>query len=337
MSPHPLLPRLGQLALASATLLAAACGGDDGNAAPDGGIDAMLGDPNIFVGQFTVDLVPPVAATATSPAVDGFTAVLGVVLDKPQPQAIIWDVTLTEGACVLRLPRVPFCGTPCGGSAVCVADDTCDRYGAKQDVGTIHARGLTTSTGATEYDLTLLAGNYQTPGAVRLTYPAFAPGGAVELAAAGSAFTPAFTLTGTGISPLQLTSPDPALARNQATTLTWNQPVGGGTSRIWLQLDISHHGGSKGRIECDAPDTGSLTLSATIMTQLLDLGAAGFPTVIVIRESTSSALVTSGRVDLVLSSKVERPVTVPGVSSCTDDEQCTPPQTCQADLTCRAP
>ena len=137
------------------------------------------------------------------------------------------------------------------------------------------------------------------------------------------------------IGPLQLTSADPALARDQPTTLTWSPPVGGGASRVWLQLDISHHGGSKGKIECDAPDTGSLTMSAMLMTRLLDLGAAGFPTVIVTRKATSSTLVTAGRVDLVLSSKVEQPVTVPGIQSCTEDTDCTPPQTCQNDLTCR--
>ncbi len=329
------LPRVAvTAAIASWTLAAAACGGDDGGAAVDGGVDAPLGDPDTFVGQFTVELIPPVAATATSPAVEGFTSVIGVVLDKPQPQAIAWYDALTEGACVLRMPRVPFCETPCGGSAVCVADDTCQPYATKQDVGTIHASGLTKTTGGSDFDLTLLAGNYQVPGAIRLTYPAFQPGGTIELAAAGSAFTPAFTLAGAGIAPLQVTSPDPALARDQPTTLTWSPPVGGAASRIWLQLDISHHGGSKGKIECDAPDIGALTLSANLMTRLLDLGAAGFPTVILIREATSSALVTSGRVDLVISSKVERPVTVPGVQSCTEDTECTAPETCQADLTC---
>ena len=132
-----------------------------------------------------------------------------------------------------------------------------------------------------------------------------------------------------------MTSSEPALARDLPLTLTWNAPVGGGASRIAVALDISHHGGSKGKIDCDAPDTGSLTMSAMLMTRLLDLGAAGFPTVIVTRKATSSALVTAGRVDLVLSSKVEQAVTVPGIHSCTEDGDCTAPQTCQSDLTCR--
>jgi hypothetical protein len=324
--------------LASTLLVAvaaAACGGDGTGDSVDGGVDAMLGDPDTKVGQFTVDLVAPIPATPELPATEGYTAVLGAVLDRKQPEAIIWDATLTDGACVLRVPRVPFCDPGCGGSAVCVDEDTCAPYGSKQDLGTVHATGLMTTTGASALDLTAIAGNYQVPGNLQLAYPAFAPGGAITLAASGSAFTPAFTLTGKGISPLQLTSADPALARNEPLTITWTAPAGDAATRVWLALDISHHGGSKGKIECDAPDTGALTLSAQIMTRLLDLGAAGFPTVIVIRQATTSSLVTSGRVDLVVSSKIERPVTVPGITSCTEDEQCTPPQTCQADLTCR--
>lgn len=213
---------LGRLALAATACLAAACGDGGGGTQTDAGVDATLGDPDTFVGQFTVDLVAPVPATADTPAVLGFTSVLGVVYDRPQPQAILWDVTVTDGSCVLRLPRVPFCDPACGGSAVCVADGTCQPYATKQDVGTVHARGLMTTTGVSELDLTLLAGNYQVPGALRLAYPAFAPGGAVELTAAGSAFTPAFALTGTGIAPLVLTSADPALARDQPLTLGRN-------------------------------------------------------------------------------------------------------------------
>jgi hypothetical protein len=321
-----------------ASLLAtvcAACGGDDTGANADAGTDAMLGDPDALVGRFNVDLVAPVPATAGNPATDGYTAVLGIVLDRPQPEAVIWDATLTDGACVLRIPRVPFCEEPCGGLAVCVADDTCEPYGIRQDVGAVHARGLATTTGGSDVDLTVIGGNYQVPGDIHLAYPAFAPGGPVEMAAAGSAFTPAFTLTGKGIAPLVLTSADPALAREQPITLTWTAPSGDAPSRVALQLDISHHGGSKGKIECDAPDTGNLTLSAQLITRLLDLGAAGFPTVIVTRQATTSALVTSGRVDLVIGSRVERPVSVPGIMSCVDDDGCTPPQTCQSDLTCR--
>ncbi len=166
--------------------LLAACGGDDTSSTADAGPDAMLGDPAVFAGRFAVELIAPVAAGPGQPASDGYTTVLGVVYDQTPPEGIIWDVTMTDGGCVLRVPRVPFCDPPCGGSAVCVADDTCRPYATKQDVGLVHARGLTTTTGATELDLRLLAGSYQVPAGVTLAYPAFAPGAAIELTAAAA-------------------------------------------------------------------------------------------------------------------------------------------------------
>ena len=71
--------RLGaslRIALLTACLPLAACGGDDGGATGDAGPDAMLGDPDTLVGRFNVDLVAPVAATPETPASDGYTSVL---------------------------------------------------------------------------------------------------------------------------------------------------------------------------------------------------------------------------------------------------------------------
>ena len=69
--------------------------------------------------------------------------------------------------------------------------------------------------------------------------------------------------------------------------------------------------------------------------QLLDLGVAGYPSVIVTRSATGTTTIAPGRVDLVVSSMVERPVTIPGLTSCTSDADCTGGQTCQSDLTCK--
>lgn len=322
-----MIPRSSLAALVGATL--AACGGDDGGATVDApGPDAALGDPTKLVGVFAVDLVD---------AEPAYTTVAGAVNDKVPPEGILWDVATTDGDCQLLKPRVPFCTPACGGTAVCVADNTCDPYAVKQDVGTVTVTGVRTSTGATSFELAFPSPTirtYQVPGAIQLAYPGFAPGDTVTIAATGSDFTPAFTATATGIAPLEVTNPDRDLARNAPVDLTWALPTGGGSSEIRLKLDISHHGGSKGKIECVTADDGALTLSAALVTELLDLGAAGFPTVILERRATGSALTTAGRVDLVLGSEVERPVTVPGVISCDGDEDCTPPATCRSDLTC---
>jgi hypothetical protein len=308
----------------------AACSGDDGGvvnvdaASLDGsGIDAMWGDPSKLVGTFLVDVTPSLGATA----------IQGHVYNKPSPQAVIWNQTALDGNCRLLVPHVPFCSTPCGGTVVCVADDTCETQPTKQDVGTVQVSGVHSTAGATTFALVSVNGTYQATTAI--AYPPFAVGEPIAVAAAGSAFTPAFTLTAAGIGELVLTSADPALARNSPVDLAWTPPTGAATSQIMVKLDISHHGGAKGKIECVTPDTGSLTLTAPLVTQLLDLGAAGFPTIIVDRVSTGSALTSAGRVELAIRTEVERPVTVPGIQSCTDSSECTPPAICQSDLTCR--
>lgn len=316
------------LALALA-LAAAACGGDDGGAAVDASsVDARLGDPALQVGTFVVALVD---------AEPAYTSVVGVVNDKVPPQAVAWDVATTAGDCRLLKPRVPFCSPGCGGTAVCVADNTCEPYAVKQDVGTVTVSGVRTSTGATSFELAFPDPDirtYQVPGAIQLAYPGFSPGDTIAIAATGSSFTPAFSISATAIAPLVVTNPDRDLARDAPLELTWAPPTGGGDSEIFLKLDISHHGGSKGKIECTTADDGALTLGAPLVTELLDLGAAGFPTVILERRAVGGALTTAGRVDLVIGSEIERPVTVPGVISCDGNEDCTPPATCQSDLTC---
>jgi hypothetical protein len=306
---------------------AAACGG--GGDDPD----AVQGDPDVQVGAFAVELVAPKPAHGTTPASDGYTSLLGVVYDAPQPSPIAWAEQATGGDCTLLVPDPPFCTTPCGTGAVCIAADTCQPYATKQDLGTVHASGLATTAGAAAFDLSEINRNYQVPADVDLAYPGFGDGDTIELAAEGSDFTAAFTLTAPGIAELALDAAPIELARDTALPLAWTAGADAG-ARVLVLLDISHHGGSKGKIECATADDGALEIGAELMTGLLDLGAAGFPTIIVTRELTTSTVIGAGRVDLIVTSEVERAVTVPDVESCTEDTDCTAPETCQDDLTC---
>jgi hypothetical protein len=100
----------------------------------------------------------------------------------------------------------------------------------------------------------------------------------------------------------------------QPTALTWVPPGQAGISRVQIVLEISHHGGYKGEIDCDVPDTGSFEIPATLVTALVNLGRAGYPTVGVTRHSTVAASAMPG-VKLRVLSYVERPVDT-GVISC---------------------
>lgn len=313
-------------------LFLAACGGGDDAPIDAQGIDAPIGTVTPPLGTFQVSLVPALDnGTTTTPA---YSALLGKIYDGVQPEAIVWTTTGTAGGCTLTTPHAPFCATPCGSSAVCVADDTCKPYPTSQTVGSVTATGLATQGGETSFTMDPIANAYQPPSSVKLAYPAFVEGEKFELVASGSAFAESFTVGTRGVAPLALATGTLALQPNTPLALTWTAPAATG-STIHVKLDISHHGGSKGKLECDLPDTGSATLDGGLITQLLNLGAAGYPTIIVTRARTGSAAVTKGRIDLVASSTVEKAVTVPGIISCTDTTDCPSPQTCQPDLTCK--
>jgi hypothetical protein len=217
---------------------------------------------------------------------------------------------------------------------MCVEDDTCQPYPAVVTVGTVDVEGLRTTDGATSFSMDPVAGNYQ-PMGVTLEYPAFSEGDAITFSAAGEDSAPAFTLETEGISQLEVLNQSIELADGQAVTLNWTPPGQTGIADIYVKLDISHHGGTKGMIECNTGDTGSLELPAGLLDQLKALGISGFPSIVVNRKAVGS----SGRVDLVIISTVERYVEIPGLVSCNCPvnepcPECPTGQTCQDDLKC---
>ncbi len=286
---------------------------------------AGAGDSNQLVGSFQIKLTPASDLGAAT------TNIVGKIYDGPTPPATIWEKPQVEGACTLTTPRIPFCNTACGGGSVCVEDDTCQAYPTAHGVGTVTVSGVKTSDGQSTFTMSPIANNYQP--STSIAYPPFADGDPVTVAAAGD-FFPTFSLTSKGITPLALTSTELALKSGQPLNLTWTKGAAG-NSTIHVRLDISHHGGSKGQIECDTDDSGSLSIAATLISKLLDLGVAGYPTVIVTRQAIGSTTVSAGRVELVVSSVVEQSVTIDGLTSCTKDEDCTGTETCQTDLTCK--
>ncbi len=330
------------------TLPALACsdpaGGDDtadtaasddaGDTAGDTDVTGGVDYPETLVGSFQLQLVAPVAASDTSPASPGKTALVGKVYDGPTPAQVIWEAGTADGECQLYTPRVPFCNTPCGGSAVCVEDDTCEPYPKAGSAGTVTVQGVLLADGATEFTMDPVANTYQPGAGVKLAYPGFAEGDRITLSAAGDVI-PAFELSARGVAPLELTNTSIELAAGAPVTLTWEPAADPTRSTVHVKLDISHHGGTKGMIECDTADAGSLELSGALISELLDLGVAGFPSVIVTRRAVGSAAIGDGRVDLVVSSAAERFVEIEGLQSCSGDADCDAGLTCQDDLTCK--
>jgi hypothetical protein len=297
--------------------LISACGapssGTDAGTTGDAGTSS---DAGVLVGTFQL---LHLVGDGTNPSASLF----GKVYDGATPQSLIWEVDTRDGDCELQTPRVPFCATPCGGSAVCVENDTCAPYPTSKGVGTAHVSGVLASSAT--FDMTPIVNGYQPPASVTLSVPPFADGAAVSIS------SDAFVLNNVGVAPIALTSTNFTLQSGAAFDLAWTPGAPATAARVKVKLDISHHGGTRGQLLCDTDDDGSLSISGALITRLISLGVAGFPSVIVRRQRVRA----TGRVEFVVGSELEHFVTLPGLVSCTDDSECTLPQTCQTDLTCK--
>jgi hypothetical protein len=281
-------------------------------------------EPAAPVGTFQVRVV---ASSASS----GTTSVFGKVYDAATPESLVWTTKTENGACKVLTPRVPVCNPGCG-TGICVDDNKCQANPTAKSVGAVRVTGLNTTTGTTPFNLTEVAKSYQVPGSVTLAYPPFAENAAIRFVAAGGEF-PGFTLDATGIKPLIVTSSSLVVQSGSPLTVAWTAGANTNAS-IYVKLDLSHHGGIKGKIECKTADTGSLTIAAPLITELVGLGLAGYPTIVLTRKSTGTAQITAGSVELAVLSDVEKAVTVPGLRSCTTSSECPAGQTCRANLTC---
>jgi hypothetical protein len=175
---------------------------------------------------------------------------------------------------------------------------------------------------------------YQLPSGLQLAYPPFAPGAAIDITGSGGDIG-SFMVSGKGISPLAVTDETIFVEAGKPTRLHWTAPTGAETTRVHVSLNISVHAGTKGTIECDVADTGSLEIAAPLVTGLVALGIAGFPSVTITRTALSSASVSAGRLELSILCEQTRLVIVPGQTSCVEDRDCPAGKTCQTSLLCQ--
>jgi hypothetical protein len=291
---------------------------------PGGSSGSGATGSNEIVGTFTVNMRVD----------DEMASAFGQVNDGPTPPNVLWTTTKTEGDCHLEEPSQPFCEEGCDGG-VCVADGKCTAYPTLHSVGEVSLKGVHLIGGATELTLKDFAKSYQAPAGTNLAYPPFTADDMVELHATGGDYM-AFDLSAPGVDPIDLASPSFDLDPSKPFELTWNAGKDPKAAKVHVKLDISHHGGAKGLIECQTDDTGKLTIPATLISDLIGLGVAGFPTVLVTRKSVDTAKIAPGIVQLELSAQTEHYVTTPGVISCTTKEDCPEGKTCRTtDSTCQ--
>lgn len=244
---------------------------------------------------------------------------MGRFFDGPTPSPIPLELDSEEGDCQLFVPSHPFCSTACGADA-CTADDVCTKYPSALAVGAISIEGLGTTLNLQPSTSMFI---YQPPS---LAYPPCTEGDPVKASASG------FSLEAKCIAPLEVTSAEPIPVKTgMPVQLTW-KPASTAGARIRIGLDLAHHGGKKGEIDCDVPDTGSFDIPEALVTKLISLGLAGFPTISVSRVSigTDDAV---PEVELIISQSVLRAIDT-GVESCQEDGECTAPAKCKDDKTC---
>lgn len=302
-------------------LFAASCTNDpgDGGNPPAGGKSAY--------GGFQVNLIAPSILS------QGYTSVLGKFFDGVSPSPVGWREAGASGSCKVYTPSTPFCPASCGSEAACVKDGVCQDYADPISVGQVTVTGLTTRSGAKTFSMNIISNNYQPASDVIVAFPPFAEGDAVTFSASGDTAASAFTVSAKGIPPLTVLNDTITLEDGKPVLLRWTPPAQPSNSRISVDMDISHHGGSRGMIECEGPDTGEMEIDGGLVDQLKALGISGFPKLEIARKATG--VNPEFEVELVLESRVVKYLTIPGIISCGDDPDCPDGQTCQDDLQCK--
>lgn len=265
-------------------------------------------------GSVVISMVAPSAEN------EGYSAVLGRFFDGPTPPAIPLELDSEQDDCKLFVPSHPFCETPCA-PGVCTADDVCTEYPTPVAVGALTLEGLGETI---QVEPSTSMSIYQSPS---LPYPPCADGSTVTASAAD------FALEAECILPLELSGPDPIpVAAGEPVRVTWEAAPATAHSRIRIGLDVAHHGGKKGEIDCEVPDTGSFDIPEPLVTKLVGLGLAGYPTISISRVSVGTDAKLSDVV-LLMSQSLQRAVDT-GVESCQEDVECTAPKVCGPTRTC---
>jgi hypothetical protein len=268
-------------------------------------------------GNFNIELLeesPPTAA---------FSKVIGVITDGPVPAQTQLKSDTKVGDCELLVPWAPFCPGGCGTS-ICTAENTCTAYPPGQNLGTVKITGL-----GDELTMEAAGGNSKSYQSSALPMPPCTENGAIALDSS------MFDMQTKCIAPFELLSAVPIPVKTgKSVDLSWKAPGADTGARVKIKLDIAHHGGKKGEIQCDVADTGSFSIPADLVTKLVSLGLAGYPTIGVERYNAGAAA-NNANVKLRIGSAVERPVDT-GIVSCGDEDPCPTGMMCDVnDRTCK--
>jgi hypothetical protein len=312
------------------------CGEEDPN---DGGADAGDTDAGHTGGSSPYAY----SACATAERVGGFVVdahgLSSAVLDDPRSNingevkdgvvpANVPDPVTHIGDCTLVRGRNLACSPLCELYTTCDVDGSCIPEPRNQDVGTVTIAGV-------KHPMAMEPlppmNNYEARGT--LQYPEADEGTRVTLSATGGTLE-AFELVAEGVALLELDGAV-TLADGMPMVVNWMPPAQPGRSRVLADLNIALHGGDPVHIECDAPDTGSLEISAELISELLSYAFSGNPRLFLERRTADSVELDVGCVELTVGTHDVLDVEIEGYVSCSDMAPCPMGQLCGQDQLCR--
>lgn len=249
---------------------------------------------------------------------DIYTTFNGAVADGVVPVSVLENVG-DEGGCRLLRRNNPFCDPPCAPSETCDFDGSCVPYPQNHDVGLVTLDGLLQPV---MVEPILPTYEYFD---TDLEHPAWDPGAAIELRAAGGDYE-AFTLHGNGVEMIEPAGDAVVLDPDTDLTVEWVPGDGAGTVRV--ELNIDQHGLTPVELWCTSEDTGSLVVPQAFIAEFVQFGVTGYPSVSYYRETVDSVQIAPGCVEFGVRSHRNGMLTVVGHTPCNV------PQDCPDGLTC---
>ncbi|HVV86857.1 MAG TPA: hypothetical protein VHE35_27655 [Kofleriaceae bacterium] len=251
----------------------AACGGDDGGAAPpaDGGVDAPGGTAREVIGSIEVYEENHVWVEDGPPMSNRSASVRASFYDG-QPPSFHHEVARV-GACVLRRYTPSLCDPPCS-NGLCVATDVCEPWPSLVAAGRLSIDGLTVAVRLDGAD------GFYYPQA-QLPADLFADTATVRADLAGGGSYPPLALTAGGVPAIAGAIPDGKLTLppGEDATIRWTPAGGAGGSGARMRLTLNANNQGHGQpylaiLECDVADAdGQVTVDASLIDAFPDTRA----------------------------------------------------------------
>jgi len=244
-----------------------------------------------------------------------YSAVSGEVKDGVVPISILEEVSQSGGCALLRRNN-PECDPACQPGTTCDFDGTCIPYPQNKSVGQVVVLGL-------NKEVVMEAGAYFD---TTMPPPAFDPGAHVRLDAAGEDY-PSFELYGRGVTPIEVAGGTLVLREDQPLDVSWiasdDEQV-----HVLLTFNIDQHGSTPVTMFCEAPDTGSFSVPATMVNEFKNSGVSGFSSANLYRRTVDSVELEAGCIQFEIYSHRAADLQVEGHIPCDGPGDCPDGMTC---------